>query len=337
MIILSIETSCDETSVAVTENGKKVLSNVVFSQIKYHQKFGGVVPEIASRKHVEIINLVFKEALDKAKITANEIDLIAVTQGPGLIGSLFSGISAANILSYIYNKPLIGVNHLIGHVYSAQIEYELKFSSLVLLISGGHTELFYLTNHFEIKQISQTLDDAVGEVYDKIARSLNLGYPGGPIIEKLALQGENIFSFSRPYLKNKKLDFSFSGLKSQIINFINEKKDLAPYINDICASFQESVADVLITKVQRALNLYKTKQLIIVGGVAANQFLTQRFRNHFSDLELIIPSLQYCTDQAAMIGIAAYYQHMFGFPKGQKIYNLTAIPNLSLNDNRENN
>ncbi|MDV3167773.1 MAG: tRNA (adenosine(37)-N6)-threonylcarbamoyltransferase complex transferase subunit TsaD [Candidatus Phytoplasma stylosanthis] len=332
MIVLSIETSCDETSIAVTENGKKVLSNVVFSQIKYHQKFGGVLPEIASRKHVEVINFIFKEALKKAKITIQQIDLIAVTEGPGLIGSLFAGINAANVLAYIHDKPLIGVNHLIGHLYAAQIEYELKFPSLIILISGGHTELLYLTQHFKIKKIGSTLDDAVGEVYDKIAKSLNLGYPGGSAIEKLSLKGKDIFSFSRPYLKNKNLNFSFSGLKSQIINFINEKKDIKPFINDICASFQKSITDVLIHKTKRALSLFPSNQLVIVGGVASNKFIKESFRQNFSNLELVVPSPQYCTDQAAMIGIAAYFQNIFSNYKGMKRYDLTGKPNLSLSN-----
>ncbi|MEZ0180131.1 tRNA (adenosine(37)-N6)-threonylcarbamoyltransferase complex transferase subunit TsaD ['Camptotheca acuminata' phytoplasma] len=330
MNILSIETSCDETSVAVTQDGKKVLSNVVLSQIDYHKKFGGVIPELAARKHEETINFVLKEALEKANINNNKIDLVAVTQGPGLIGCLFSGVNAANTYAYIHNKPLIGVNHLIGHIYSSKIEHELKFPSLVLLISGGHTELFYLIGHFQIQKIGTTLDDAVGEVYDKVARSLNLGYPGGPIIEKLAQKGKNIFPFPRPYLKNKNLNFSFSGLKSYIIGFINNQKDIEPYINDICASFQESVIDILFHKVQRALLSFPVEQLIIAGGVAANQFITQRFQEKFTNLELVIPSLQYCTDQAAMIGIAAYFQHHFSESKGRYRYNLTGIADLSI-------
>ncbi|WP_341266553.1 tRNA (adenosine(37)-N6)-threonylcarbamoyltransferase complex transferase subunit TsaD [Candidatus Phytoplasma fraxini] len=331
MIILSIETSCDETSIAVTENGKKILSNIVFSQIKYHQQFGGVVPELASRKHLEVITFVLDEALKTAKITPKDIDLVAVTQGPGLIGSLFTGINFANTFAYIHDKILIGVNHLIGHIYAAQIENELKFPSLVLLVSGGHTELFYLKQHFQIEKLGYTLDDAVGEVYDKIARSLKLDYPGGSVIEKLALKGKDVFSFTRPYLNNKNLNFSFSGLKSQVINFIDKKKDnLQLYINDICASFQHSIIDVLIKKTQKAASLFPFKQLIIVGGVASNQFLKSQFQNVFVNSELIIPSPQYCTDQAAMIGIAAYYQHLFGRSQKVSKYNLTGIPDLSL-------
>ncbi|KND62522.1 tRNA (adenosine(37)-N6)-threonylcarbamoyltransferase complex transferase subunit TsaD, partial [Candidatus Phytoplasma phoenicium] len=297
MIVLSIETSCDENSVAITKNGKQVLSNVVFSQIKDHQKFGGVVPEIAARKHSEVITLIYEQALREANLTIKDIDVVAVTQGPGLISALFVGINAANTLAYIHQKPLIAVNHLAGHIYSVQIEKEFSFPTLILLISGGHTELFYMKNHFDIKHIGYTLDDAVGEIYDKVARSLNLGYPGGPIIEELALKGQDIYQFPRPYIKNKNLNFSFSGLKSKIINFIYHQKLLSPEnINHICNSFQQSIVDVLIEKTKRALIHFKTKQLAIVGGVAANNFIKQSFQKNFTSLEIIIPSAKYCTD-----------------------------------------
>ncbi|BAD04664.1 glycoprotein endopeptidase [Onion yellows phytoplasma OY-M] len=220
MNILSIETSCDETSCAVTQNGKKVLSNVVFSQIKDHQIFGGVVPEIASRKHIQFMTLVLQQALKEANLTPQEIDLVAVTQGPGLVGSLLVGINAANVFAYTYQKPLLGVNHLLGHIYSAQIEHEINFPALVLLVSGGHTDLFYLTDHLQIKPLGTTLDDAVGEVYDKIAKNLNLPYPGGPLIDQLAQQGKDTYHLVRPYLKNDNLNFSFSGLKSTLVNLV---------------------------------------------------------------------------------------------------------------------
>ncbi|WP_153368801.1 tRNA (adenosine(37)-N6)-threonylcarbamoyltransferase complex transferase subunit TsaD [Candidatus Phytoplasma sacchari] len=327
MNILSIETSCDETSIAITKNGKEVLSNIVFSQINYHKKFGGVVPEIAARKHLEYFTIILEEAFKKANISKEKIDLVAVTEGPGLISSLLVGINGANTFAYIHKKPLIGVNHLIGHIYSAQIENELKFPNIVLLISGGHTELFYVQNHFKIKHIGYTLDDAIGEVYDKIARSLNLEYPGGPIIEKLASKGNDIFNFVRPYLQNKNLNFSFSGLKSKIINFINQKPKFKECLNDICCSFQTSITDVLLEKTKRAIQKFPVSQLIIVGGVAANQFIKKKFKQKFSILEIIIPKIEYCTDQAAMIGIAAYYQNKF-YKKAQKKYNLKGNPNL---------
>ncbi|MDO8168206.1 tRNA (adenosine(37)-N6)-threonylcarbamoyltransferase complex transferase subunit TsaD [Candidatus Phytoplasma melaleucae] len=332
MLILSIETSCDETSVAITQNGKRVLSNIIFSQIEYHKKYGGVVPEIASRQHLTFITLILHKALKKAKILPKNIDLVAVTQGPGLIGSLLLGINAANTFAYIHQKPLIGVNHLMGHIYAAQIEYSICFPSLALIVSGGHTELIYIKNHFNIQCLGYTLDDALGEVYDKIAKNLNLGYPGGPIIEKLALKGKDIFHYSRPYLKNNNLNFSFSGIKSEIIHFIkkNKAKITSQYINDICASFQASVIDVLITKTKRAINRYPVRQLIITGGVAANHFLRNRFKNIFHNLEVVIPNSLYCTDQAAMIGIAAYYQKKFCSNQKINHYNLTGHSDLSL-------
>ncbi|MEC4559014.1 MAG: tRNA (adenosine(37)-N6)-threonylcarbamoyltransferase complex transferase subunit TsaD ['Conium maculatum' witches'-broom phytoplasma] len=329
MNILSIETSCDETSVAVTQNGKKVLSNVVFSQIDFHKQYGGVVPEIASRKHVETITLILKQALEEAKMTPQEIDLVAVTQGPGLIGSLLLGINAANTFAYIHQKPLIGVNHLMGHLYSAQIENEIKFPALALLISGGHTELIYIEDHFKMKHIGTILDDAVGEVYDKVAKTLQLDYPGGPIIEKLALQGKDIFNYPRPYLKNKNLNFSFSGLKSKIINSIDHQKMSLQYKSDIAASFQVSITEVLVKKTQRAMKIYPTNQLLIVGGVAANQFLINSFKKAFPRTEILTPSLKYCTDQAAMIGIAAYYQNKFSQP-AEKKYKLNGNTNLKV-------
>ncbi|KXT29339.1 tRNA threonylcarbamoyl adenosine modification protein YgjD [Candidatus Phytoplasma oryzae] len=328
MNILSIETSCDETSVAVTKNGKTILSNIVFSQIHYHKNFGGVVPEIAARKHSESITIILKKALKQANIKEKEIDLVAVTEGPGLISSLLVGINAANTFAYIHNKPLIGINHLIGHIYSAQIEEnELKFPNLALLISGGHTELFYIQDHFKIQHIGYTLDDAVGEVYDKIARSLKLEYPGGPIIEKLAKKGKDVYNFVRPYLKNKNLNFSFSGLKSKIINFISQKQNYKEFINDICCSFQASIVDVLLEKTKRAFKKFPVKQLIIVGGVASNKFLKKKFLKNLDFLEIIVPKKEYCTDQAAMIGIAAYYKNKF-FQKAQKKYNLKGNANL---------
>ncbi|MDV3166262.1 MAG: tRNA (adenosine(37)-N6)-threonylcarbamoyltransferase complex transferase subunit TsaD ['Waltheria sp.' little leaf phytoplasma] len=331
MIILSIETSCDETSIAITRDGKKVLANETFSQIKCHQKYGGVVPEIASRKHLEVITYFLKKAFIKTKMKPKDIDLVAVTHGPGLIGSLLLGVNAANTWSYIYQKPLIGINHLIGHIYSVQIENEIEFPALALIVSGGHTELLYLNDHFDIQKLGTTLDDAVGEVYDKIAKNLNLNYPGGPIIEKLALQGEAVFNFTLPYVKNNNLDFSFSGLKSQIINLINKNRHNMSnkLISNICASFQKVVIEVLLIKIKRALKKFPTKNLILVGGVASNSSLKKQFLREFPNLRLLIPSLNFCTDQAAMIGIAAYYQYKFQKPTKLYNYDLTGLSNLT--------
>lgn len=281
MIILSIETSCDETSVAITQNGKKVLSNVVFSQIKYHQIFGGVVPEIASRKHIELMTLILEKALKEAQIQPQAIDLVAVTQGPGLIGSLLVGINAANVFAYTHQLPLLGVNHLLGHIYAAQIEHQIKPNSLVLLVSGGHTELLYFKDHCQIKLLGTTLDDAVGEVYDKIAKILNLPYPGGSVVDHLAQTGTDTYHLVRPYLKNHNLNFSFSGLKSTLVNLVMKQPFQNLNIPDICASFQASVVDVLFQKTQRALKRYPVSQLIVTGGVAANFSLRKNLKLDF--------------------------------------------------------
>ncbi|CCV63698.1 tRNA threonylcarbamoyladenosine biosynthesis protein Gcp [Alteracholeplasma palmae J233] len=311
MIILSVESSCDETSVAITKDGKEVLSNIVLSQIDIHKVFGGVVPEVASRQHVEHMTQVFSEAILKANITIEEIDFVAVTQGPGLIGALLVGINAAVAFAYSHDKPIMGVNHLFGHIYASQIENEMKFPAVALLVSGGHTELLYIKDHYQIEQLGSTLDDAVGEAYDKVARSLGLPYPGGPVVDKLAHTGKDTYKLPRPYLNKEEFNFSFSGLKSAVINLVhnaeqrNEKIDVA----NMCASFQESVTDVLVDKTKRCAAKYNVKQIIVAGGVAANKGLREKLAEQIKDIEIIIPSIKYCTDQAAMIGIAAYYQN----------------------------
>ncbi|MCK9235562.1 MAG: tRNA (adenosine(37)-N6)-threonylcarbamoyltransferase complex transferase subunit TsaD [Acholeplasmataceae bacterium] len=311
MIILAVESSCDETSVAIVKDGKTVLSHVILSQIDIHQAFGGVVPEIASRNHVVHMTRVFDEAIKQAKITTEAIDLVAVTKGPGLIGSLLVGINAATAFAFAHQKPLIGVNHLVGHIYAANIEYEIQFPALALLVSGGHTELLYIKDHLEIEMLGTTLDDAVGEAYDKVARTLGLSYPGGPIIDKLAQEGEDTYHLPRVYLDKDRFDFSFSGLKSAVINVVHNanQKGETIRVNDMCRSFQESVLDVLVDKTKRAAELLDVKQIILAGGVAANQGLRKRIQSEIKKRELLIPSLIYCTDNAAMIGIAAYYQY----------------------------
>lgn len=310
MIVLAVESSCDETSVAIVRNGKEVLSNVVLSQIDIHKAFGGVVPEIASRNHIEYITRVFDEALSKANMTPKDIDLVAVTEGPGLIGSLLVGINAASAFAFANQIPLIGVNHMLGHMYAAGIDSEIKFPALVLLVSGGHTELIYAKDHLDFNVLGQTYDDAVGEAYDKVARTLGLPYPGGPIIDKLAHEGKPIYDLPRPVINHDNLDFSFSGLKSAVINLIHNKKQRGEEVDpkDVAASFQESVIDVLITKTQQALEKYPVKQLIVGGGVSANKGLRRRLFEEIKDVEIIIPKMMYCTDNAAMIGAAAYYQ-----------------------------
>ena len=310
MIILAVESSCDETSVAVVKDGKEVLSHIVLSQIDIHKIYGGVVPEIASRNHIVHITRVFDQAIKESHIGIDEIDLVAVTRGPGLIGSLLVGINAASAFAFANQKPLIGVNHLVGHIYAAGIEHEMRFPALALLVSGGHTELLYIKDHMDIKMIGTTLDDAVGEAYDKVARTLGLSYPGGPIVDKLAAQGNDTYHLPRPYL-NDTFNFSFSGLKSAVINVVHNahQRQEEIDINDMCTSFQNSVLDVLITKTKHAAEAFNVKQIIIAGGVAANRGLRNRIFNEINDIEIIIPSMKYCTDNAAMIGAAAYYQY----------------------------
>lgn len=311
MIILSVETSCDETSVAITKNGKEVLSNAVLSQINIHQPYGGVVPEIASRAHIESMLYMFDEAIKKANITIKDIDLVAVTQGPGLIGSLLVGINAATTFAYVNQIPLMGVNHLLGHIYAAQIEGNMDFPLLTLLVSGGHTELLYVQGHLDIELLGTTLDDAVGEAYDKVARMLGLGYPGGPVVDKLAHQGQPIYDLPRPMLKDDPYNFSFSGLKSSVLNLVHNMKQRKENfkVEDVCASFQQAVVEVLVEKTKFAAQQLGVKQIIVAGGVAANKGLRKHMKENIPHIEILTPSIQYCTDQAAMIGIAAYYQY----------------------------
>ncbi|HHW79193.1 MAG TPA: tRNA (adenosine(37)-N6)-threonylcarbamoyltransferase complex transferase subunit TsaD [Acholeplasmataceae bacterium] len=312
MIILSVESSCDETSVAIIRDGKEVLSHIILSQIDIHKEYGGVVPEIASRNHIKHIVDVFDKAIKDANIKVNEINLVAVTEGPGLIGSLLVGINAATAFAYANNIKIIGVNHLIGHIYAAQIENEMQFPLLALLVSGGHTELIYMKDHFQFEMLGTTLDDAVGEAYDKVARTLGLSYPGGPIIDKLAKLGNDTYDLPRVYLDDaeNKYNFSFSGLKSAVINKVHNLKQKGEdvNVNDMATSFQNSVIDVLVHKTKSAANNYNVKQIILAGGVAANQSLRKRIKAEISDIPIIIPKLEYCTDNAAMIGAAAYQQ-----------------------------
>lgn len=310
MYILSVETSCDETSVAITKDGKEVLSNIVLSQIKIHEKYGGVVPEIASRSHIESMLYIFEEAIKTANIKVKDIDFVAVTQGPGLIGSLLVGINAATAFAYANQLPIVGVNHLLGHIYAAQIENDMKFPALTLLVSGGHTELLLVKDHMQIELLGTTLDDAVGEAYDKVARLLGLSYPGGPVVDKLAHLGKPTYTLPKPFLKNEPFNFSFSGLKSAVLNLIHNTKQRGEEIHteNLCASFQDVVTEVLVEKTNQAAKTLGVKQIIVAGGVAANKGLRERLQRAITDFEVIIPSFKYCTDNAAMIGIAAYYQ-----------------------------
>jgi len=312
MLVLGVESSCDETSVAIVRDGKEVLCNVINSQIKIHEKFGGVVPEIASRHHVYQVSMVFEEAFKVSGVKPEDIDLVAVTEGPGLIGSLLVGVNAAKTFAMMYNKPLIGVHHLAGHIYANSIEHEMKFPSVALLVSGGNTELIYMKEHFDFEIIGETLDDAVGEAYDKVARVVGLNYPGGPLVDKLAHEGKDTYHLPRVYLEDGSYNFSFSGLKSAVINLAHNAHQRGEEINvaDLCASFQASVSEVLVNKTLRLAKEKHVSQIIVAGGVSANKGLKERFASEApSDIEVCIPSIKYCTDNAAMIACAGYYQY----------------------------
>jgi len=314
MLVLGIETSCDETAVAIVRNGKKVLANIVYSQIAIHKEYGGVVPEVASRNHVRKITLVFDEAFKEAGVTARDIDLVAVTHHPGLIGSLLVGINAATIFAMAYDIPLVEVNHIHGHVYANYIEADFNFPILALIVSGGHTELVLMRKHMNFYLLGQTLDDAVGETYDKVGRVLGLDYPAGSAVDKLALEGEAKYSFPLIYLDDEnKFNFSFSGLKTAVLNFINSKKmhNEKLSIPDLAASFQNSVIRVLVDKTIAATLKYAVKQIVVAGGVAANRGLRIAMRNEVNKLKnvsLTFPPFTYCTDNAAMIAVAGYFQ-----------------------------
>ncbi|MCD8511840.1 MAG: tRNA (adenosine(37)-N6)-threonylcarbamoyltransferase complex transferase subunit TsaD [Bacillus sp. (in: Bacteria)] len=307
-IILGIETSCDETAASVVRNGREILSNVVSSQIESHKRFGGVVPEIASRHHVEQITYIFEEALREANVTMEDIDAIAVTEGPGLVGALLIGVNAAKALAFAHDKPLIGVHHIAGHIYANHIVEELTFPLLTLVVSGGHTELVYMEEHGSFQVIGETRDDAVGEAYDKVARTLGLPYPGGPHVDKLAHEGEPTIDLPRAWLEADSYDFSFSGLKSAVINTLHnaKQKGIELPVPDVAASFQESVIEVLVTKTMKAAEEKQVNRILLAGGVAANKGLRQRISEACTQkgLTLTIPPLSLCTDNAAMIAAA---------------------------------
>lgn len=308
--ILAIETSCDETSIAIVENGNKVLAITTNTQISTHAKYGGVVPEVASRMHAENITIVLNETLEKANLRIEDVDAIAVTYGPGLLGSLLVGLNFAKTLSLIYNKPLIAVNHLIGHIYANNLENKLEFPLLTLIVSGGHTELLYMKEDYNFKLLGATLDDAIGESYDKVAKVLGLSYPGGPNIEKLAKQGTDSYKLPLP-VNDGTYNFSYSGLKSSVLNLINREKMYGREIinEDLACSFQKTAIKEICLKVDKALKEYPVKQLVVAGGVSANNYLREELEKICQkyNAKLTIPSLIYCTDNAAMIGAAAFY------------------------------
>lgn len=307
--ILAIESSCDETSMAIVKNGSEVVSLVINTQMDTHALYGGVVPEIASRMHTEAITFVLDETLKKANMKMEEVDAIAVTYAPGLTGSLIVGIEAAKTLALIYNKPLIAVNHLIGHIYANNLENKMEFPLLALIVSGGHTELAIMEDDYSFKKLGETLDDAIGECYDKVARVLGLKYPGGPNVEKLALEGEHSYNLPRPVMDDT-YDFSYSGLKSAIINLNHNASQKGEEINkaDLARSFQDVAIDELSRKVEKAFRETGIKRLVIAGGVSANKYLKEEMEKLCQkyDAKMLIPRLLYCTDNAAMIGAAAY-------------------------------
>ena len=315
MKILAIESSCDETSMSIIEDGTVDLGTVILSQIDIHKMYGGVVPEIASRNHVENITIVLEEVLAKAKLTMDDIDAIAVTYGPGLIGSLLIGVIAAKTLAYIYNKPLIPVHHIAGHIYANNLVKPLKFPLIALVISGGHTELIYMKDHLSFEKIGGTLDDAVGECYDKVARVLGISYPGGPMVDKLSKLGKDTYDLPLP-LNDESYNFSFSGLKSAVINLSHNEKQRGNEINkeNFACSFQNRVVSILTKKTMKAIEEYNVKNLIVAGGVSANNQIRETLLDECkkNDIEITIPPIVYCTDNAAMIGSAAYYYYKKG-------------------------
>lgn len=310
--ILAIETSCDETSAAVIENGDTILSNIVASQIKSHQRFGGVVPEIASRHHVEQITLIIEEAMQEANVTYDDLDAVAVTEGPGLVGALLIGVNAAKAVAFAHGLPLISVNHIAGHIFANQLVNTMTFPLLALVVSGGHTELIYMESEDSFDIIGETRDDAAGEAYDKVGRVLGVPYPGGKHIDDMAHKGEDTYQFPRAMINEDHYDFSFSGLKSSFINTVHNAKQKGEDVNELnlATSFQAAVIDVLVTKTIRAVKEKGVKQLVLAGGVAANkglrEALTSKVAEELPDLELLIPPLSLCGDNAAMIGAAAF-------------------------------
>ena len=316
VLILAIESSCDETACAIVKNGNEILSSKIASQIDVHALYGGVVPEVASRIHIENISIIIKEAVEEAGIGIEDVDAIAVTVGPGLIGSLHVGVLAAKTLALAYNKPLVPVQHLTGHIYANAFVDRLQFPLLALVVSGGHTELVLMNEDYDFQVIGTTQDDAVGEAYDKVARVLGLGYPGGPKIDKLAKSGKPVYQLPRIHTENP-LDFSFSGLKSAVLQSIKRIERNVEKVNveDMCASFQEAALKVLWSRVELALEQYPVRQLILAGGVAANSRLreiTEKEMQKHPDMSYIIPPLAYCTDNAAMIGASGYVAYQKG-------------------------
>ena len=329
ILTLGIESSCDETSVAVVKNGREVLSNVIATQIDIHKKYGGVVPEIASRNHVENITYVVEEALQKSGVTLDDIDAICCTYGPGLVGALLVGLSTAKAMAYALNKPFVGVHHIEGHIAANYITHkELEPPYLCLVVSGGHSHLVHVKDYTKFEVLGKTRDDAVGEAFDKVARVVGIGYPGGPVIDKLAKEGKPIYNLPRTHFEN--LDFSFSGIKTAVINLVHKEGDNIN-INDLCASFEEAVTDILTQNSLKAMKELGVNKIAIAGGVSANSYLRNKMQElgEKEGFKVYYPELVLCTDNAAMIASAGYHNYMAGKCSP---WNLNAVPNLKIGE-----
>lgn len=328
--ILAVESSCDETSMSIIKNGSEEIATVVLSQIDIHKNYGGVVPEIASRSHIENITIVLDELLEKAKMNIDDITAIGVTYGPGLIGSLLIGVMAAKTMALVTGKPLIPVHHIAGHIYANNLENKLKFPLIALVVSGGHTELVYMKEDYSFEKIGGTLDDAIGECYDKVAKVIDLPYPGGPLVDKLAHEGKPTYDLPLP-LNDKTYNFSFSGIKSAVINLVHNEIQRGNAINkeNLCSTFQNNVIEVLTKKTMRALKEYNVNNLLVAGGVSANSGLRERLIKECQEnnINLAIPNIKYCTDNAAMIGAAAYFAYQKGIFADQTL-NAVAVDSL---------
>ena len=327
ILVLGIESSCDETSVAIVKNGREVLSNVIDTQIKIHERFGGVVAEIASRNHIEAISRVAKKALENANKTFEDIDVIAPTYGPGLVGALLVGVSYARGLAFALNKPLVGVNHLEGHISANYITHpDLEPPFLCMLTSGGNTQIVYVKDYCEMEVLGKTRDDAIGEAFDKVARVVGLGYPGGPKVDKLAQQGQATINFPKTHFEN--LDFSFSGIKTAVINLHHKEPDIKK--EDLCMSFEKAVTEVLIENITKAIEQTEIKKVVLAGGVSANTHIRSEFEKlEEKGIKIYKPDLKLCTDNAAMIASAGYYRFLHGDLSENT---LNAVPNLKIGD-----
>lgn len=314
MIVLGVETSCDETAVAIVKDGKEVLASVVYSQIDIHEKFGGVVPEVASRKHIQKITVVFEECLRQANLEPKDIDLVGVTTHPGLIGSLLVGVNAAYAFAYAHNIKCVGVDHITGHIYANYIESDFNFPVLALVVSGGHTELVLMKEHYSFEVLGQTMDDAIGEAYDKVGRVMNFNYPAGKAVDDAAHLGNKSYKLN-VYENMDDYNFSFSGVKSSVLNLVNKcnMKNEEIIVNDLAASFQDSVTSVLVNKTIKAVKDFNIRHVIVAGGVAANRGLREKMAlniEKLNDVKLTFPSFKYCTDNAVMIAVSAYFKEI---------------------------